>query len=194
MTLYPTKWLYAISISCLMLAPLSAQAEKADRNQPMNIEADTVRVDDAKKISIFEGKVLFTQGTLQVKAARVEVNQQGKNQLIAATGSPVAFKQKRDGRADFIEAYAKRVDYDSKAQTIKLSGDALLRMGGDEVRGQVVTYDAKTEVYQVLGAAGNASTGTKGGRVKIILQPRNLDNGEDTPTAPSPAQPEAKKP
>ena len=44
-------------IGCLLLAAPAVQAEKADRDKPVNIEADRVSVDDVKKLQTFEGNV-----------------------------------------------------------------------------------------------------------------------------------------
>lgn len=38
----------------------AALAEKADRNKPMNIEADSLRYDDLKQVSVFSGRVVLT--------------------------------------------------------------------------------------------------------------------------------------
>jgi lipopolysaccharide export system protein LptA len=45
-------------------------AEKADRNKPMNVEADTMRYDDLNQTSVFTGKVVVTKGTIVIRGAR----------------------------------------------------------------------------------------------------------------------------
>ena len=57
------------------MATGAAQAEKADRSKPINLESDRMHVDDAQKLSVFEGKVLMTQGTLSIRADNVTVRQ-----------------------------------------------------------------------------------------------------------------------
>ena len=75
----------------------AAHAEKADRDKPVNIEADRVEVDDKKQEAVFEGNVVLTQGTLMLKADRIVVNQ-GDNgfQSGVAYGNPAYFRQKRE--------------------------------------------------------------------------------------------------
>ncbi|MDH4455915.1 MAG: LptA/OstA family protein, partial [Candidatus Methylopumilus sp.] len=52
-------------VSCLLtLFALPAFAEKADKDKPIEIEADTVTVNDAKKVSVYTGNVIVTQGSL----------------------------------------------------------------------------------------------------------------------------------
>jgi hypothetical protein len=50
-----------------------ARAEKADRDKPVNIEADRVSVDDVKKVQTFEGNVQLVKGTLIIRAERIVV-------------------------------------------------------------------------------------------------------------------------
>ena len=52
-----------------------AWAEKADRGKPMNIEADALRYDDVKQVSIFTGRVVLTKGSIQIRGDRLEVRQ-----------------------------------------------------------------------------------------------------------------------
>ena len=56
-------------------AAFPAWAEKADRDKPMNAEADALRYDDLKQTSVFTGNVVITKGTTIVRGARVDVSQ-----------------------------------------------------------------------------------------------------------------------
>jgi lipopolysaccharide export system protein LptA len=147
-----------------------AMAEKADRNRPVQIEADSVHMDDARKTAQYEGHVILTQGTMSMLADRVDVNQDAQGMTSGvATGKPVHFKQKMEGRNEFMEAEASRVEYDSKAEVVKLIGSAHLKQGDDELRGATITYDMRTERYQAQGS--NDGSGT--GRVHAVIRPHN---------------------
>jgi len=63
-----------ILIAFLISHPIS-YAEKADRDKPIEIEADTMTVDDSKSTSIYTGDVILTQGTLLIKADELIVRQ-----------------------------------------------------------------------------------------------------------------------
>src|SRR5688572_12305450 len=77
---------------------LPAAAEKADRNKPVNLEADRVTIDDVKQLAVFEGNVVLTQGTLQIRGDRMEVRQDREGFKQGTTwGNPASFRQKRDG-------------------------------------------------------------------------------------------------
>ena len=166
-----------------------AHAEKADREKPVNIEADRVEVDDKKQEAVFEGNVVLTQGTLMLKADRIVVNQ-GDNgfQSGVAYGKPAYFRQKREGFNDYIEGEAERVEYHGEQEKIELFNKAMLKRDGDEVRGNYISYSAATEFFQVMGnEPGTTASGNSGGRVRAVIQPRteNEDKAGDT-AAPQP--------
>ena len=176
-----------VTIAALLACLCSpAAAEKADRDKPINLEADRVHIDDAKKVSVFEGNVVLTQGTLVMRADRMIVREdgQGFNQG-TAFGNPVTFRQKRDGVDEYIEGEALRVEYDGKAERLQLFNRAQMKRGTDEVRGSYISYDQPTEVFNVVGTHDDGSGKATSGRVRAIIQPKT----KDKPQAPAPALP-----
>ncbi|HYP67449.1 MAG TPA: lipopolysaccharide transport periplasmic protein LptA [Thiobacillaceae bacterium] len=161
-----------ISLSCLLAWLLinPAQAEKADRTKPINLEADSVTLDDLHKTGVYQGNVVLIQGTLMMRADKVDVTQDENGlKTVLATGNPVSFRQKRDGVDEYVEAYAPRVEFDNIGGLLELSGGARLRKGEDEIRGNVITYNTQTELYKVVGKQ-NAQT--PAGRVHIVIHPK----------------------
>jgi lipopolysaccharide export system protein LptA len=162
-------------------ACLSAQAERADRDKPVNIEADKVEIDDQKKEAVFQGNVVLTQGTLMLKADRIVVNQdEGGFQSGVAYGKPAYFRQKREGFEDFIEGEAERLEYNGQQEKVELFINAKLTRGGDEVRGNYISYSALTEFFEVMGDQPGAVSGSSRGRVRAIIQPRNDEEDGDS--------------
>ncbi|MFP5505715.1 MAG: lipopolysaccharide transport periplasmic protein LptA, partial [Gammaproteobacteria bacterium] len=97
---------------CAALPMFPAHAEKADRDKPVNLEADSVTLDDIRKLSVYQGNVILSQGTLMLRADRVQVAQSEAGlDKVVATGRPVAFRQKLDGRDETIEGFADRIEY-----------------------------------------------------------------------------------
>lgn len=163
---------------------LPSMAEKADRDKPVHLEADNVTLDDIKKVSVFEGNVLLIQGTLMLRADRVEAKQNGDGlQTVSAKGNPVSFRQKRDGVDEYIEGFATQIEFDNVQSMLRLIGDARLRKGGDEIRGSQITYDAKTEFYKVIGQQGAPGAS---GRVRVIIRPKPKDGQDKNITTPKP--------
>lgn len=185
------------------LAALPAHAERADRDKPMNVEADALRYDDQTQTSIFTGRVVATKGTIVVRGARIEVRQDadGRQQALvtAEPGRRAYWRQKREGVDEFIEGESDTIEYDGRADRVKFIGRAEMRryrgeVLADETSGNVITYDNTTEVFTVDGgaAAKGAAPANPGGRVRAVLAPRNepaaagagAGGGRGAPSAP----------
>lgn len=166
-----TKLLTATLLSCALWWTPAVHAEKADRDKPITLEADTVTLDDIRKLSVYEGNVILGQGTMQLRADRVQVtqNKEGGLQSLQATGRPVSFRQKLDGSENYIEGFAQRIEYNGATSQLELIGQAQLRRGQDELRGSRISYNADTESYRV---SGQADAQTPAGRVRAVIRPR----------------------
>ncbi|MCC7081609.1 MAG: lipopolysaccharide transport periplasmic protein LptA [Burkholderiales bacterium] len=163
----------ALALSCVAAV---AMAERADRDKPINLEADRVTIDDAKKVSVFEGNVVLTQGTTTLKADRMTVREDAQGfQYGVAYGDPAYYREKRDGVDEYIEGWAQRIEYDGKAQRLQLFDQARLKRGADEVRGSYISYDQPTEFFRVVGAQENTAAGHAPGRVRAVIQPKSKD-------------------
>ncbi len=169
---------------CLILASLfitlamPARAEKTDREKPINLEADRISMDDIKKQQIFEGNVILTQGTMQIRTDKLVVTQDADGfQKGVATGGAnglARFKQKRDGSDDYIEGEAERIEHDAREEKTEFFVRAWVKNGLDEVKGQYISYDSLTEKYVVTNGAGQTKTakGAEQARVRAIIQPK----------------------
>ena len=169
-----------------------ALAEKADRNKPMNVEADALRYDDLKQVSVFSGNVVLTKGTIVIRGARLEVNQDPDGyQFGTVTGTaaqPAFFRQKRDGVDEYIEGNGETIEYDGRADTVRFIKKAKLRrLRGtslaDEVTGGNILYENLSDKFTVDGTPKTATT--PAGRVRAMLTPKP-DPTSETP-APAPA-------
>ncbi|SAK39854.1 OstA-like protein [Caballeronia pedi] len=183
----------------LALAALPAHAEKADRDKPLNIEADNMSYDDLGQKNVFTGHVVATKGTIVIKADRVEVTQDPQGYQYAtgtSTGNNLSyFRQKRDGLDEYIDGNAVRIDYDGKNDFTKLTTRAVVRrLQGltkvqDEVHGSVITYDGQKDFYTATAGKDQASPGNPSGRVRAMLAPRSGGaaplNGSPATLAPS---------
>lgn len=171
----------------LALCGLGAHAEKADRNKPMNFEADAAGFDDVKQLSVLTGRVVLTKGTILIRGARMEVreDEQG-NQfglVTAAPGELAFFRQKREGVDEYIEGEGESIDYDGRADTVKFIGKGQLRrfrgaVLSDEFNAGVIVYNNTTGVFTLEGAPKPGKSGSVGqpgapaGRVRAMLTPK----------------------
>ncbi len=170
-----TPRLPALLLILLAASPL-AHAERADREKPVNIEANRVTVDDRNKVHIFEGAVVLTQGTLTIKGEKLVVTQgaDGFQNGVATNDKGLAsFRQKRDGSEEYVYGEAERIEYDSRAEKARLFNRAMVNSGGDEVRGHYIEYDSISENYLVTNAPGSKPAATGDGRVRAVIQPKN---------------------
>ena len=167
----------------------SARAERADRDRPVNIEADRMNADDLQKTAVFEGRVVLTQGTLLIRADRLTVRQDKEGfQSGIALGKPATFRQKREGSDEYIDGEAERIEYDGRADRVQMFNRARLRRdGGDDVRGNYISYDSRTEHFSVQ-AAKDAPAESRDGRVRAVIMPKKGDTGgPSAPLEPKPA-------
>ncbi len=186
------KIFYIALISALSLAfSINAFSESADRSKPIELEADSVIVDDAKKTSTYVGKVILTQGTLVIHADKLVVREDKSGfQNSTSTGNPTTFKQKLEGKNEYMQGSARRIEYDGRVDKVQLYTKAWVKRGEDIVYGDYISYDANAEYAEVIGGKKTESGGSSSGRVKAIIQPKNKEkkiNNKPLSNNPSPA-------
>jgi lipopolysaccharide export system protein LptA len=175
----PTAFIRLPIAALLALAVFAtplARAEKADRDKPIHLEADRVNVDDAKRVQVLEGNVVLTQGTLVIHASKIVIKEDEYGfQLGSAFGGPrglAHFKQKREGRTDYMEGEAEQIDYNTRTEIAEFFRRAWVKNGEDQVKGDYIWYDSIAEKYTV-----NINNGSPN-RVRATLQPRNKDKAD----------------
>lgn len=181
-------------ILLLLCAPFG-HAEHADRDKPINIDADQVVIDDARQISTFTGKVQMTQGTMVIRGDKIVVVQDREGfKHGTAYGHTASYRQKREGLNEYVEGYAERIVYDTHADTVDFYVQARVKRSLDEVRGEHITYNSKTEIFQADDKDATSSNGPPG-RVHAVLHPKSKSSGETNapPVKPGDAIPSVEK-
>jgi len=191
-----------LSVVLLLGVAGFAAAEKADSFKPTEINYGRLDADDVKQVYIFTGDVTLTRGTLRMKADKAVVTYTPDGYQLATLtggGKKVAFRQKRDGEGDqWMEGEADRIEYDEKAELVKMYSKAKIRRlegskPSDEVEGEFISYDSRREFFSVR----NSSTGTDkpgAGRGTMVIQPKRTAPAASAPapaSAPSTTQPPA---
>jgi len=180
--------LVAAFIAALAAAP--ASAELTDRDRPVNIESDRMNADDSKKTAVFEGHVVLTQGTLTIRADRLSIRQDKEGfQYGVAEGNPAMFRQKRDG-GDYIDGEAQRIEYDGRAERVQFFERARLhRDAGDDVRGNYISYDSRSQYFTVQSAKEAGTQGSGESRVRVVIMPKKAESAQPgSKAAPAPAE------
>ena len=183
------SWPWSILLACCLLAPAAGMAERADRDKPVNLEADQVTVDDNKQTATFTGRVVLTQGTLVIRGDRMVVQQDADGfKYGIAYGNLASFRQKREGYDEYIDGYAERIEYDSKAEKLQMFNRAYLKKANDDVRGNYIAYEIATEFFKVTGGGKQAATAANPeGRVRAIIQPKSKEAPAGSPLPLKPA-------
>lgn len=175
-----------------------ALAERTDREKPLNYEANSGECDDLKQVCVLVGDVVLVKGTIRATGARVQIRKDPEGYqygvIEAAAGKLATFRQRRDatkpGTEEYIEGQAERIEYDEKADTVKLIARARVRLlendvQRDELRGDSITYDQRNSKYFVSGGKPTDAGGTDG-RVRGTIGPRTTPV---TPGTPAPLTP-----
>jgi lipopolysaccharide export system protein LptA len=163
-------------------APTAVWAEKADRDKPMNIEADNLVHDELKQISVFTGRAVLTKGTMILRGSRIEIRQDPDGYqfgtILPEPNKRAFFRQKREGVDEYMEGEGLRIEYDGRIDRIKLIDQAEVRRYrgatlADQMTGKLITYDNLTDVFAIDGQRTEEGGKSSGGRVRVILAPRN---------------------
>jgi lipopolysaccharide export system protein LptA len=160
----------------LLLAAGRVLALAEDRDQPISIKAARLEIDQKKGLSTYEGSVEMQQGSMVITATRIVVHHKNNEvSRIEADGAPVKIRQRPAPGKEETRAEARRIEYDLKAATLRLTGKAHIWQDGNEFSGETITYDNMRGMVRASGSStgGGEPTGEqKKERVEVILQPR----------------------
>ncbi len=150
-----------------------------DPNEPIDIEADALEVQDKLHTATFSGNVIATQGQTKLRSDRLRANygpvagakpagagSSPQIREIYATGN-VHVLSKDDQSADGDWA-----QYTVADRKIVMGDKVVLRQGKNVIRGTKLFIDLNSGRSRIVGAseAGSPKTGATG-RVKALFQP-----------------------
>ena len=140
-----------------------------DANLPIEVEADSVIVDETSGFNEFSGNAVVRQGSLLMTANLIQVQTNSAGvETMKATGTldnPAKYIQSQENQARFIEATAALITYDVNEGMIFLVGNAYLIQGFDSFSGDSLTYDINNDKVIVKGS----EDGTQRVKFKIDL-------------------------
>jgi lipopolysaccharide export system protein LptA len=141
-----------------------ATALPEDADQPIHIRADSAEMDQEQGLVIYRGEVRADQGTLRVTADEMIVEYvQQKVTRITATGNPAHYQQQIEAGKEIVRAHSSIIIYFTQEERLDLKGDAFLTQEGNELTGELITYDI---VAGKVDAQANDDE-----RVRMILLP-----------------------
>ena len=140
-----------------------------DANQPIEIEAQSVVVDETTGFNEFSGDAEVRQGSLLLLAELIQVQTENEEVVtVLAKGSlekPAKYIQSQENQARFVEATATLITYDVDEGMIFLVGNAHLIQGFDSFSGDRLSYDINNDKVIVKGS----EDGTERVKFKIVL-------------------------
>lgn len=166
----------------MALVPVAVLGEKADRQKPTHIEADSLRHDELNQVSIFAGHAMLRRGTMVLRGARIEMREDAEGYqfgtITAQPGERAFFRQKREGLDEFVEGEAVRIEFDGKADHIQLIDNAEVRryrgaVLADQMTGKRIVYENLTDVFSINGQRTETAGKTTHSRVRAVLAPRS---------------------
>lgn len=176
------KWLWL----ALSLGPGAVLALSADREQPVDIEADRVELNERQGISVYSGNVKLTQGSLRLTADTMTIYNTGdKIERIILVGEPATYRQTPDNQGEDMRAEARQVEYYADERKVILLDNAKLWQGPNQFRSDRIVYDLTRDVVN----AGDSDSGRQ--RVHITIQPPGEAQEQPAPgtdTGPGTAQ------
>ena len=172
------NWLVRSCMALLILGPLlsdPSQAARTDKDQPISIEADWAEADDARRVTVYKGRVVVEQGTIRITGDVVTMYYNPGRELskMVATGRPARFRQQQDDGGGFQRAKANRMEYLVNSDTMILIGTAELAQGASKVSADRIVYDTAKSRIKAESTPGKSRKGKRkpGGRVRIVIEP-----------------------
>jgi len=159
----PLQWL---TLLLCLLSASKALALSSDRDQPMTLEADSASIDEGTGVSLYEGNVVITQGSLKLWADRLWIHRRdGKTEKLISEGTPTRFRQLTDEQQE-IKGRALRAEFYVDRDELLLFDEAVLEQGNDRFRNDRIVYNRATAQFR----AGANAEGKE--RVRVIIEPR----------------------
>jgi len=171
----------------LALASPYIEALSTDREEPILIEANAAEADNRERVTIYRGDVIITQGTLRITGDTVWIYYDEANNIekLVSVGAPARFRQLPDGKQQYQNAKAKRMEYYTDEDTIVMTGDAHYGEGANRIAAERIVYDSRNGRMKAEAQAGSADAGSgdaeggEGSRVRIRIVPKKKSQGSE---------------
>ena len=153
--------LLAVALTGLAWGTGPAMAQQNDADQPVEVEADRLDLDDQAGTAIYTGEVHIQQGSMQLTGDRVELQRN-------AAGERAYIEQHPDPQEPVIRGWGRTIVYHVAERRVELIDRAELHQAGDTFDGGYLEYFLDRRVVQARAEA----EGVEGRqRIRMTLQP-----------------------
>ena len=168
--------------ACLLFLSLPLLALESDRQQPLEVNANSTDGTLGDGVTTLRGSVEINQGSLHITADEAEVNKvDGRVSSVTFRGQP-AFLEQEIEEQGLVQATANIIDYQVASGLVTLEGSADVKHPQYQISGELLTYDLNLQHFE------GSSDKNGNGRIHITLDPevindntkkKNEDNGDD---------------
>ncbi len=169
---------YALLLPVILLA-LGSQALPSDQEQLIKIEADEAFHDEKKGLTRYSGDVVMQQGSLKIKAEKVEFKSDasGNMSALSAKGNPAQFQQQPEKDQPLVKGQAKIIQYHVEDEKISFIGDAFIQQGEAQLNSEKITYNLNEQIFKAERSPSQQAT-EKPQRVEMIIPPKTKPQQE----------------
>ncbi|MBK8507990.1 MAG: lipopolysaccharide transport periplasmic protein LptA [Candidatus Competibacter sp.] len=154
----------AFLTAAALAAPLAIGLPE-DRAQPIQLEAGRGQLDQKTGVSVYEGNVVISQGSMRLTADTATIHvKDNAFQRMDAAGNPATLRYQPAADKPEIRGASKRVEYDVTSGKVIMTGAVRVVQGQDTFNGERLEYDLKDDVIRAKGAGQN-------GRIQFTIQP-----------------------
>ena len=165
---------HGLLICFMALASPVTWALDSDRQQPLEINADSAELNEGEGFSVYSGNVVITQGSMKIEAStiRITFDDNGIQTMLASEeeeGELAYMRQQaeptEDGKISLMEAWGKSIDYQVTKEYLTLLGSAKLIQRGNQFSGNKILFDVPKDNVKASGGEDK--------RVKMIFLPKS---------------------
>jgi len=156
--------------ACLLLLSSPLLALESDRQQPLEVNANSTDGTLGDGVTTLRGNVEIQQGSLHITADEAEVNKiDGRVSSVTFRGQP-AFLEQEIEEQGLVQATANTIDYQVASGLVTLEGSADVKHPQYQISGELLTYDLNLQHFE------GSSDKNGNGRIHILLDPEVIND------------------
>ncbi len=161
----PGYWL----MLCLFCISPSLMALESDRQEPLEVNANSTVGTLGDGITTLRGNVDIRQGTLHITANEAEINKvEGRVKSVTFHGEPAFLEQQIEDQG-MVQATARVIDYQVASGLVTLTENAVVKHPQYQISGDLLIYDLNIQHFQGSGGENGK------GRIYIQLEPEVIN-------------------
>lgn len=166
--------LVLLTLSSCLTFMQSAQGLENDKDQLIEIEANSAEFSEETGTAVYKGNVELSQGSIYIQSDSLTIiNSEAGVSEVVAVGAPARYQQQMELTKPLIKAKASKIIYYPQDENIVLTGKAQLKQGDKLFQGEKIKYDLKANVLNAEGSITEPGKPTQQNRVKMVIPPVN---------------------